>query len=62
MEKAEIVLDVSFGTYANRPACEQLTITLLMSAVPIVPEPLCTTQVCAGLDGWVRTVTEYAPP
>jgi hypothetical protein len=32
--------------------------TLSMSAVPIVPEPLCTAQVCAGSDGCVRTVTE----
>src|SRR5579885_1824901 len=27
----------------------------------MVPEPLCTVQVCAGLDGCVATVTEYAP-
>jgi hypothetical protein len=30
----------------------QATLTLLTSALPTVPLPLTTTQVCAGLVGW----------
>src|ERR1700722_13779422 len=42
-------------------AVVQVTATLvtLADAVPVPPE---TTQVWTGMPGWVRTVTEYAPP
>jgi len=35
----------------------QVTTTLATAALPIVPDPDETTQVCVGPVGWVLTVT-----
>jgi len=35
----------------------QVTLTFVTGPDPIVPAPLPTTQVCAGVAGWVITVT-----
>src|SRR5688572_17511534 len=36
---------------------EHVTATLVTSPEPMTPEPFVTEHVCAGLVGWVRTVT-----
>ena len=38
------------------------TLTEVTFALPIVPEPLVTTQVCEGPEGWLDTVTAYVTP
>src|SRR3569623_1029394 len=40
----------------------QLMTTLVTGEAPMVPVPPLTTQVCAGGEGWVRTVTAKALP
>jgi hypothetical protein len=35
----------------------QATVTPVTGPAPIVPVPPVTTQLCAGDDGWVATVT-----
>ena len=40
----------------------QVTETLVTFALPTVPVPFATVQVCEGEAGCVATVTAYAPP
>ena len=46
----------SVGTEGG--SAPQATTTLVTGALPTVPEPPDTVQLCAGLAGWVATVTE----
>src|ERR1700722_17064168 len=62
---AATVLQDPLNPLVNRPQLPvvvQVTTMLVTSAPPTVPEPLVTTQVCAGGLGSGRTVAEYVAP
>ena len=56
-ENAETLPAPRFATYTNRGGLVvQVTAMLVTSALPVVPVPFATAQVCDGLVGCVRTV------
>ena len=52
------VTTLPFSVPQAKPGAEQVTCTVVTSAVGWLPDPFVTTQVCAGEEGCVATVTE----